>query len=265
MNPWNVCVSMGVLAFLSLILSSRAAQYIDDSLQAKMYAGKPVSEGIENYQRDRIEINGDAVPQLGTAYTQLPVLIGFDKERIKIYTFSFGLLEHFRSGEVEGFDDERIAFSDESIGLLPALKVEQKKALSYSSRASDATGYYLQAGNVSTGCLLFQFAPIMKAKDTPYYQEITQRAHPTPNILPNQKGNQPLIKGEHITFYHLDRNDGYIETYGFRQPKGNELKGVEQILVLQAIYPAAQMAELAGPLRELFVQEVQQHQAVWGY
>lgn len=257
----NLFIKLAVmLFFLVLLVSAMPEEYIDSTLSSIVYSGRNRSERGGN----KVSIREGAVfdefdEVVLSQFTNLPILVGMDINRSVDYIATYGygtkIQLHLR--------DEKIPFKFTNInmGVFSALKVS---FASSDNLQNLSTGYYSHYAQRINGSFLFHFSLIYSIS-APYYQEIKQRAKPTPNILPNQKGNQPIIKGENITFYHLDRNDGYIETYGFRKPKGNELKGVEQILVLQAIYPAAQMAKLAGPLKELFVQEVQQHQAVWGY
>ena len=233
------------------------------SLKSDIYIGRPIHISVEEYTALGELVSEAPLDESEVEHSSFPILINFDLVLLKEYVFTYGYLRKPEQGFGQ-FSAERIQFSDVNLGSVSMIKATLWDYVR-PPHQSEAAAYYPHNGNLSTASFIFPFLSIFKGHEAPYYQEITQRAKPTHNILPNQKGNQPIIKGENITFYHLDRNDGYIETYGFRKPKGNELKGVEQILVLQAIYPAAQMTELAGPLKELFVQEVQQHQAVWGY
>ncbi len=268
-NHMSIKISVSCALAMFLVLTTAFAEsIINDSLQSWFYSGRDVSMSRDQYFESVVGGTVEAASQKDFHYslTNFPVLLGnFSTLDIEKFIVTSGFPENF---ELEIESDLKSVDNN----LFEEIQIDGKQVLKasvlyykQSNLTPHAAGYYFHTSNQSYANFLFQFANVYHTKDTPYYQEIRQRAKPTHNILPNQKGNKPIIKGENITFYHLDRNDGYIETYGFRKPKGNELKGVEQILVLQAIYPAAQMAELAGPLTELFVKEVQQHQAVWGY
>lgn len=256
--------SFFVIGFCFLLISSTAGETkINHSLKFELYTGKPINMPLEAYT-----IHGELVseaPPIGYTmdYSAFPVLIGFNLSLLKEYAFTLG---YFSQSE-QGFgmsSGERIAFSDMLILGTPMIKAVFWDYVR-PPHQPEATAYYPHNGTQSTASFIFPFLSIFKGHRAPYYQEITQRAKPTHNLFPHQKGNQPMIKGENITFYHLDRNDGYIETYGFRKPRGNEIKDVEQILVLQAVYPAAQMEAFKAPLTQLFIQEVQQHKSIWGY